>query len=97
MSSNLPAAVRATLAQRNAEHMTVYSMLCNEAEILELAEGRVPESVQAMARMLSETDDVLFERMARRRRRWTAADEREWEASRRPSAPTRARARSKRR
>lgn len=43
------AELRAALQQRNEEHGTDFHLLVNEDEALDLASGRVPQTVKAMA------------------------------------------------
>lgn len=50
-------AIRAALAERNAEHDTEIYLLVNEAEALDLAAGCVPRTVQALARTALEWRD----------------------------------------
>jgi hypothetical protein len=68
MPSNLSAAQQDDLAQRRAAHDPVYWMALTEDEAHELAAGRVPDQVQAMARWLDEPVDVMLVRKDAERR-----------------------------
>lgn len=50
-------ATREALAARNAEHETENYMLLNDAQVRELAEGRVPDIVRDMARNICDWRD----------------------------------------
>jgi hypothetical protein len=54
MPSNLSAKQRDALAARNAAHEPQYWMMLTPAEAHELAEGRLPDQVQQMAKWLDE-------------------------------------------
>jgi hypothetical protein len=66
--SNLPAAQRARLAARNAEHQTVEWLQVADEDLRELAAGRVSEMVQRNAAWACETLDAMLERKAGERR-----------------------------
>lgn len=58
--------LRAELAARNAEHDPIQWIACTEDWARELANGRVPEEVQSMARQLVDQVYNLIRRTAER-------------------------------
>lgn len=67
MASNLSAAQREDLARRNAEHVPCYWLQVTEYDVLELTEGRVPDTVRQLARWLAEDLDTMLARKAAQR------------------------------
>ncbi len=60
--TNLPPDRVASLAALNAAHETAYSLVITRAEAEELATGRVPENVVAMAKLALEPLSVMLAR-----------------------------------
>lgn len=59
--------LREELAARNREREPHVSLVISESEALELAQGRVPDQVQAMAALAVEPIDVMLARKAHER------------------------------
>lgn len=67
MASNLSATQRENLARHNAEHVPCYWLQVTEYDVLELTEGRVPDTVRQLARWLAEDLETMLARQAARR------------------------------
>ena len=65
MNAERTAALMDELAARNAEHASEYYILVNDEELVQLAAGFCPKTVQAMAYTMAEWDTILEQRAKR--------------------------------